>query len=289
MPDAERVQGADAARIVRDYGARVYGLAFRLAGNAADAEDLAQETLLQAFRRGGTIRSEDDAAVLSWLARTAGRIYRRKFLRRRAGRAASMPAAAKVTPFTDRVVAELTDPRGRTPLDRLVAKEARSAMERAIAGMPSAFRVPLVLKDIAELPIADVAEILGLRAETVKTRVHRARLLVRKTMLSRTGTRPAPAPVYERRVCADLLRAKLEAMDRGRGAALGREVVCERCRLVFRELDATQAVCAAMGEASPPRAVLERMRAVLERSGPRPRRGAGPARNPGNLGRRRGL
>jgi RNA polymerase sigma-70 factor, ECF subfamily len=289
MPDAERVQGVDAGRIVRDYGARVYGLALRLAGNAADAEDLAQETLLQVVRRGATIRSDDDAAVFSWLARTAGRLYRRKFLKRRAGRPAPMPGAAKVTPFSDRVVAELTDPRGRTPLDRLVAVEARSAMERAIAGMPAAFRVPLVLKDIAELPIADVAEILGVRAETVKTRVHRARLLVRKTMLARTGTRPAPAPVYERRVCADLLRAKLEAMDRGRGAALGREVVCERCRLVFRELDATQAVCAAMAEASPPRAVLERMRAALERSERPGGPGAGSGGNSGNLGRRRGL
>ena len=64
-------------------------------------------------------------------------------------------------------------------------------------------------------------------------------------------TRRAPKPEYDRRLCMDLLQAKLAAMDAGRGFPIQREVMCERCRLVFAELDLGQEACAGLDERMP--------------------------------------
>ena len=112
-----------------------------------------------------------------------------------------------------------------------------SRAHRAILALPEHFRVPLLLRDMLELPTANVAAALGVRPETLKTRLHRARLLVRRAMLERLPSRPAPAPLYERQVCLDLLTAKLDALDASRPFPVADSVLCERCRAVFAELD----------------------------------------------------
>ena len=118
----------------------------------------------------------------------------------------------------------------------------------------------LVLKDLAELSVEQVSEALGIKPATVKTRVHRARLMLRRALLDASPRKaPAPEPTYEKQVCIDLLRAKLDAMDRGRGESIGREVLCERCRSVFAELDLGQNVCARIVEHRLPPRLRERL------------------------------
>jgi hypothetical protein len=122
--------------------------------------------------------------------------------------------------------------------------EARELIERGIRELPLPFRMPLVLSDIAELSIAEIAAVLGLKEATVKTRLHRARLKLRALLAAGLPQRPAPEVEHSRAVCLDLLRAKLEAQDRHVPFPYADQSLCERCRTLFATLDLVSDVCA---------------------------------------------
>ena len=238
--------------LVAKYGQRLFGLAKRLCPNPSDAEDLVQETFLQAHRKFAGFRGDSDPGT--WLYTIATRLCRRKFSR---PGGVPVPRLADLLPFHD-VGVIVARAQEQSPLAEQIDRETIDALEAAIAALPGTFRFPLVLKDIAQLPIADVAIALEIKPQTVKSRVHRARLMLRRVLLSRMPLRPAPAPSYERQVCLDLLAAKLGAMDRGKDIQLGLKVLCERCLAVFRELDLTQAACADLADGHIPES-LRRM------------------------------
>jgi hypothetical protein len=174
-------------------------------------------------------------------------------LRRKGGIDKRMPALSQLMPWTDTRVVSFpgsNDGSSDSPVNTAIARESARAVHAAILTLPEHFRVPLVLKEMLELSIEDVAVALGLKPETVKTRVHRARLLLRQAIVghAKLPTRPAPAPAYEKQVCLDLLKAKLAAMDRGSNFPIGQDVVCSRCRSVFAELDLAQTACARLAE-----------------------------------------
>ncbi len=249
-------------RLFETYAPRIYAVARRMCGNDADARDVVQDTFLQAHRRWETFRGKSDPGT--WLYAIAVRRCRRAIIRpRKRGR--EMPQFSQVAPFADRTVIDTTLS-GAGPAERAATAEQVALMEDAVAELPEAFRLPLLLKDILELSVEETADVLGIKEATVKTRVHRARLLLRSRLMRATPRRAAPSPIYPRRVCMDLLKAKLAAMDRGRGVSLGKPVVCERCRAVFAELDLTQTVCASLGKREISKA-LRRLRGV-ERENP---------------------
>jgi RNA polymerase sigma-70 factor (ECF subfamily) len=242
------------ASLVEQHAPKIRALALRLCRSPEDADDAVQDTFLQAFRKWDHFRGGSDPAT--WLYTIAVRVCRRR-MRRRAGQAARMPSLAELAPFSDSTVADPAD----APLD----KESLASLQNAIVKLPEPFRLAIVLKDILDLPTEDVAAVLGIKNETVKTRSHRARLLLRKSLMEHVDQKPAPEPLYERQVCYDLLRAKLDAMDKGRGFPLRRNVICERCRAVFAELDLTQLACGSF--AGPhddlPPSLKEKLRAIL--------------------------
>jgi hypothetical protein len=120
-----------------------------------------------------------------------------------------------------------------------------------------------VLADIAELSTSEVARILGLKEATVKTRVHRARLILRRALLERLPVRPAPPPDHDRQMCLDLLQAKQNAMDRRVPFPFSTEELCARCRSVFATLDLGRDTCVNLGRGQLPPALqrlIERQR-----------------------------
>lgn len=238
-----------------EHGPRIYALALRMCGNRAEAEDLVQDVFLQAYRRWSTF--EGRASPGTWLYTIAVRACRRRLKRQRARR---LPTLSEVSPFADTSIADL---RSENPADRQTRREATRALEGQIAHLPATFRLPLVLKDVLELPLTDVAAILNIKPQTAKTRVHRARLMLRKALLASVPKRKAPAPIYERQLCADLLRAKLDAMDNGRRFPIGQDVLCERCRAVFAEFDLGQDICADLSRADLPPGLRARVKALL--------------------------
>jgi hypothetical protein len=148
----------------------------------------------------------------------------------------------KLLPSGEREMVSLPAADGQ-PLEGLLRRERREAVERAIALLPPRFRLPLVLKDLVEFSLAEVAEVLGLKEATVKTRLHRARLRLARELARELPRRPAPPPDHGRRVCLDLLRAKQEAMDRQAAFPLANAELCERCRALFSTLDLGREIC----------------------------------------------
>lgn len=275
LPAAEAVR-----RLVDRFGPRLHALALRMCGNAADAEDMVQEVLLQAFRKWHTFRGEADPGT--WLHAIAARSCKAR-MRRKGGVDRRVPALSQLMPWAEtRVMAIAASSDERS--DAAERSEAIARVQRAIAKLPEHLRVPLVLKEVLGLSVEDTAEALGLSVNTVKTRLFRARLALRKAMTAKAAAVAAPAPIYERQVCLDLLKAKMEAMDRG-GRSAGFKVpqaeMCARCRAVFRELDLVQDACAKLGAGELPVGLRARLlRAIaardrLERSSsakPRPGR-----------------
>lgn len=139
---------------------RVYAVALRLTGNPADAEDALQDTFLNAYR--GVGRFGGRARVSTWLYRIAANasfdvIARRRTRDRPLDDAGHEPAA---------------------PGDPFAQSAERRALEQALAALPDEFREAVVLCDIAGLGAGEAAELLGVPAGTVKSRVFRARALL---------------------------------------------------------------------------------------------------------------
>lgn len=245
-PGSDRVPsdlpaGQAIPRLVDAHGGRLYGLGLKLCGNPADAEDLVQEIFLQAYRKWHQFEGRSDPS--SWLYTIGARACRRMH-RRRSGEPAHMETLADLLPAEGEAV---PDPEAEGPLDEQLRREAREAVDRALARINPDFRLALVLKDIAELSVAEVAEILGIKEATVKTRVHRARLALRRELaktLEREGNGDGIRErAHPRTVCLDLLRGKQEAMDRGAPYPVPDELVCERCRAMFASLDLARDLC----------------------------------------------
>ncbi len=225
---------------MRTHGAQALAVARQFATSDADAEDIVQDALLQAWRRWDTFRG--DAARSTWLHTIVTRTGLKRLAKRRR-RQRLAPTFSAVSPFGDRQVIDLPDRRGAASIDRLLDDEALAQMRTAMLALPAPWRAALVLRDVAGLEADDAAQALGIGVPTLKTRLHRGRLALRKAMMEHVPLRPAPAPIYERETCAELLRLKLQALEEGREAPALRGIACERCRSVFRELDLAAASC----------------------------------------------
>jgi RNA polymerase sigma-70 factor (ECF subfamily) len=271
--------------LFESHGARVRGLALKLCRNAADADDAVQEVFLRAFRRWSTFRGESDAGT--WLYTIAARACRDR-LRRRGGIDRRMPAVSQLMPWGETTVMAAAAAPEEHEAER---HEAVARVQRAIAQLPEHLRVPVVMKEVAGMSVEDTALALGLAENTVKTRLHRARLALRKAMSARAAALDAPAPIFDRQVCVDLLKAKMDAMDRGgtsAGFTVPKAELCARCSAVFRELDMVQHACEQIGAGPVPervrRLVLRELEAMARTRSALPRRGRKPT--PGRAARR---
>lgn len=242
-------QPADVAlpRLLEEHGGRLYSLGLKLCGHPQDAEDLVQEIFLTAWRKWHQFKGESQPTT--WLYTIAARACTRR-RRKRSGEPRTIESLSNLLPRAEDRIPDLVSDRG--PLEDQLSREAQEAVEAAISGLPLSFRMPLVLKEIAELPVAEVAAILGLKEATVKTRLHRARLLLRRELSRTLPQRDAPPPDHSRRMCLDLLKAKQEALDRRVPFRVPQRELCERCQALFATLDLTQEVCSAIGRGEMP-------------------------------------
>ncbi|MCB9378613.1 MAG: sigma-70 family RNA polymerase sigma factor [Holophagales bacterium] len=244
-------------RLVDQEGARLLAFARRYCGDGSEAEDLVQETFVQAFRAWDQL--QDPSAARSWLYAIARRACQRMH-RRRSGEPKDLETLEELMPRPASTVPDLAGDGG--PHAARLRSEARELVERALAELPEAFRLPLVLSDIAELTVAEIAQVLGLKEATVKTRLHRARLKLRAVLATGLPQREAAPPPHDRSVCLDLLRAKLEAMDRRAPFPYSSQALCERCRTLLGTLDLAGEACASLSGPELPPALRARVRAA---------------------------
>lgn len=215
------------------------GLGLKLCRNREEAEDLVQETFLQAFRKWGQFKGRSDPS--SWLYTIAARVCQRRH-RRRSGEPAHLESLDELLPTPGGAVVDLPTS-GEGLFDEQLRREAAEVVDRALGQLPLEFRLPLVLKEIAELSLHEIAGILGVKKATVKTRVHRARLALRKELAPTLPQRAAPPPDHSRQICLSLLESKLEALDRGAPFPVADQELCSRCRALFDSLDLTVDAC----------------------------------------------
>ena len=173
-------QGGDTValdRLLRRHYDRIWGLCRRLAGNHSDAEDATQEALI-AIARG--LRSFDGrAAFTTWSYRVATNACLDE-LRRRARR--PVPHVSADEPIT-------VDP-GPLP-DHIVE---RLDIDEALTHVHDDFRVAVVLRDLCDLEYSDIAELLGVPAGTVRSRIARGRAQLARQLGNPDLTRGRPTP-----------------------------------------------------------------------------------------------
>lgn len=184
--------------------------------------------------------------------------------RRRAGEPEHMESVDEMLPFGERKIALLPSAMDDS-LGEQLRREGQERVGEAIASLPVTFRLPLVLKEIIGFSVAEVANILGIKEATVKTRIHRARLRVRQAVEAVLPRKEGPPLAYSKQVCLDLLRAKQEALDRGAGFPRAKEIICERCQVVFATMDLAQELCVQMGEGELPNELRKLLLAQIGR------------------------
>ncbi len=159
------------------YEKPVYNLIYRLVGDRDEAADLTQETFVSAFRSMHAFRG--DAAEYTWLYRIAVNKCKNKFKnedRRRNYEAMSLDASP-----ADIGIASLAAP-AEAPAEILERKERKRAIARAISQLPPDYRIVSVLRDMHGLSYSEIAEVAGLSVDVVRTRLARARGMLRQKL-----------------------------------------------------------------------------------------------------------
>jgi RNA polymerase sigma-70 factor (ECF subfamily) len=246
----------DFSAVAERVAPRLYRVATRMCRSSDEAQDLVQDTLLQAFRKWEQFEGRADPAT--WLYTIAGRLCQRRH-RLRAGEPRRMEPLSSLLPSPSDPVVAIPASDGN-PADTQRRREAEQTIALAISRLPVTFRLPLVLSDIAELTAAEIALVLGLKEATVKTRIHRARLKLRKALLEQLPARQAPPPNHDRQVCLDLLSAKQESLDRRVPFPFSSQELCARCQAVFAALDLGRDACVNIGRDDLPPKLRELLR-----------------------------
>jgi RNA polymerase sigma factor (sigma-70 family) len=165
--------------VVREHADRVYRLAFRLAGNRADAEDLTQETFVRVFR---SLAQYSPGTFEGWLHRITTNLFLDMVRRRQRIRFDALPEDAG-----DRLAG--TDAGPEQAYDEM---HLDPEIQAALDALPPDFRVAVVLCDLEQLSYEEIAATLGIKVGTVRSRIHRGRVLLREALAHRApGLRPA--------------------------------------------------------------------------------------------------
>jgi RNA polymerase sigma-70 factor (ECF subfamily) len=173
---AERVKEGDAeafAVLVRRHERRLYNLAYRMLGRAEDARDAVQDAFISCYRRIETFRG--DALFSTWLHRIAvNACY--DILRKR------IPE-----PHDPATLAAIVEP---DPASRAIAE---ADVQRGLASISPEFRAAVVLHDLLDVPVDEVARALGVPVGTVKSRLHRGRAALSRALTAEPAAVRTPS------------------------------------------------------------------------------------------------
>ena len=160
--------------LVERYHKQAYNIAYRMAGNHADAEDLTQEAFIRAFRFFGQYRRE--LPFDSWLYKIMSNVFIDRLRRR---------PKAKIRSLDQPVVTEegeasfdVADP-SEGPEDIVLSMEMDGRIQAALENLPEAFRITVIYADIEGLSYEEIAEVTKTNIGTVRSRLHRGRRLLR--------------------------------------------------------------------------------------------------------------
>ncbi len=169
-------------RLYRDHADRIYRFAQRLCGQVDDAKDLVQDTFLNAYR--GLRQFRGEAQLSTWLYTIAARACMR-MRRKRKGEPQRELSLEDFIPTSEGEFRLQIPTDGLTPEEALENKQLRRTLNQAIQKLPKNYRLVLVLRDMEGLTAKEVGAVMGLNERAVKSRLHRARLFVRRELSAR--------------------------------------------------------------------------------------------------------
>jgi RNA polymerase sigma factor (sigma-70 family) len=170
--------------IMKRSNQRLFRVARGVMNDDAEAEDVVQEAYVNAYEKLATFRG--DATLLTWLTRVVlNEAYGRLRQRRRTVDVEQIETAQL---DTGRVIAFPSRSTAEDPAAAAARGQIRQLVEHAIDELPEAFRIVFVMRELEDCTVAETAYALGLRAETVKTRLHRARRLLRAALQDTLST-----------------------------------------------------------------------------------------------------
>jgi RNA polymerase sigma-70 factor (ECF subfamily) len=161
--------------LMRRHNQRVYRTVRAILGDDTDAEDVMQQAWLSAFRH--LRQFAGDARFSTWLTKIA---VNEALLRRRKRGAAFVEG-------DEAIMLRVVDERTPDPEQQASNAELRDVMEREVAALPDAYRLVLVMREIEGLSTTETAEAIGVSEDVVKTRLHRARGMLREGLFRRAG------------------------------------------------------------------------------------------------------
>ena len=161
-------------RLIQPYERRVYAAALAVLRNEADAEDVAQDSILKAFRHLSQFRGE--AKFSTWLLQIT--VNEARMRKRRMTARAMESISDTQNDEGDYIPREFADWR-EIPSESLERKEVRTALVQALSSLGEKYRSVFVLRDIQHLSIDETAKVLDISPGSVKTRLLRARLMLR--------------------------------------------------------------------------------------------------------------
>ena len=181
-----RAQGGDERAfeaLVAEYQGVLYNLALRMTGSPEDAQEVSQDVLLNIVRKIGTFKGE--SALGSWIYR----ITMNTALNKRRGKRATVEVSldAELPTYLadghrEGERAYLLADWSQTPEDEVLSGESRAVLARAIDNLPEHYRAVLILRDVESLSNEEVAAAVGDSVSSVKSRLHRARMVVREQL-----------------------------------------------------------------------------------------------------------
>ena len=163
--------------LIRPYERSVYAMALSLLQNEADAEDAAQEAFLKAFHHLDSFRAE--AKFSTWLISITLNEARSRLRQRKALKLQSLDEPLD---GQGQVSSALLRDWCEVSTQTLERQEVRLLLERAIASLPLIYREIFLMRDVEELSVNESAEALGISVASVKVRLHRARMMLQKTL-----------------------------------------------------------------------------------------------------------
>ena len=193
QPSAEqqligRMQAGDSsavAELASTYGPRIQQLAFRYVKNWEDAEEVAQDVLLKVYRKIEAFRG--DAALSSWIYRIT---FNTAMSRLRSGRASRLAEVQQ----SEQPGGEHPDRGPQEPADwsaladdQVLRGEMRNRLLNALPLLPAVYRVPVILRDIQGLSTEEASAVLRVKPQTLKSRLHRGRLILREHLADFAG------------------------------------------------------------------------------------------------------
>jgi RNA polymerase sigma-70 factor, ECF subfamily len=183
-----RMQAGDStavADLASTYGPRIHQLAFRYLKNWEDAEEVTQDVLMKVYRKIDAFRG--DAALSSWIYRITFNTAMSRLRTGRQSRAIEQPR--QELGAHDSLEQPVREPADWSSLadDLVLRREMRERLVKALTYLPDVYRIPVLLRDLQGLSTEEASAVLRVKPQTLKSRLHRGRLILREHLADFAG------------------------------------------------------------------------------------------------------